>query len=206
MYIPHLNLMTDKTEIVEFMQRFSFATIITAKDNYPVATHLPFLITQKEDAVILTAHFAKANQQWKDIENNTVLVIFSEPHAYISPKHYDKLQNVPTWNYVAVHVYGKVTVITEQAHVMNILERTIDNYEQAYKAQWNDLPDGYKSGMIKGIVAFEITVTDIQAKKKLSQNKTTNERTNIINSLSKSDDRNEQLIAEYMERNEEKGK
>jgi len=204
MYIPHLNLMNDKTEIVEFMQRFSFATIITAKDNYPVATHLPFLVTQKEDAIILTAHFAKANQQWKGIENNTVLVIFSEPHAYISPKHYDKIQNVPTWNYIAVHAYGKAALITEQQAVMNILERTIDNYEQSYKAQWKDLPDEYKLGMIKGIVAFEITVIDIQAKKKLSQNKTANERINIINSLSKSDDTNEQLIAEYMEMNERK--
>ena len=115
---------------------------------------------------MLTAHFAKANQQWKDIENNTILVIFSEPHAYISPKHYDKLQNVPTWNYIAVHAYGKATVITEQEAVMNILERTIDTYEQSYKAQWKDLTDDYKLGMAKGIVAFEIVVTDIQAKKK----------------------------------------
>ena len=180
MYIPHLNQMTNKTEIVAFMQRFSFATIITSKDNYPVATHLPFLVSQRADTIILTSHFARANPQWKDIENNLVLVIFSEPHAYISPTNYEKLLNVPTWNYIAVHAYGQPTLITEPAHVINILENTIDNYEQSYKDQWNHLLADYKTGMMKGIVAFEVLITDIQAKKKLSQNKTVNEQISII--------------------------
>jgi len=96
LYIPKINLETDREKIVAFMQRFSFATIITAKNNLPVATHLPFLVTIREDNVILTSHFAKANNHWSDIENDKVLVIFSEPHAYISPKNYGKELNVPT--------------------------------------------------------------------------------------------------------------
>lgn len=190
--------MTDKTEAVEFMKRFSFATIISAKDNLPVATHLPFLIRLKDETIVLTSHFAKANEQWKDIENNTVLVIFSEPHAYISPKHYDKELNVPTWNYLSVHAYGAGKIITSTDEVMEILEGTIDNYELAYRQQWNHLPEDYKLKMANGIVAFEVEVTSVHGKKKLSQNKTENEQSKIINALSKSEDTNEQLIAEYM--------
>src|SRR4051812_9022014 len=204
MYIPNLNLMTDKTEIVDFMQRFSFATIITVRDNYPIATHLPFVVTLRDDNIILTSHFAKANDQWKDIQNNKALVIFSEPHAYISPKHYDKELNVPTWNYIAVHAYGQATLITERNKVLNILENTIENYDNSYRQQWDNLPGDYKSGMIKGIVAFEIVVTDIQGKKKLSQNKTVNEQARIINTLSGSKYSNERMIADYMKLNVER--
>jgi len=204
MYIPNLNLMTDKTELVAFMQRFSFATIITAKDNYPVATHLPFVVTLRDDNIILAAHFAKANEQWQDIQNNTVLVIFSEPHAYISPKNYDKELNVPTWNYIAVHAYGQATLVTEQNQVLEILKNSIEYYDHSYKQQWDNLPEDYKSGMIKGIVAFEMVVTDVQGKKKLSQNKTINEQKKIINTLSDSKDNNARIIADYMKMNVER--
>ncbi|MDQ2752852.1 MAG: FMN-binding negative transcriptional regulator, partial [Bacteroidota bacterium] len=173
----------------------------TAKDNLPIATHLPFIITSEDENIILISHFAKANEQWKDIENGKVLVIFSEPHAYISPKHYDKELNVPTWNYISVHAYGKARLITETQRVIQILESTIDNYETSYQQQWNSLPGDYKLGLLHGIVAFEIWVTDLQGKKKLSQNKTGNEQENIINALSQSDDTNEKLIADYMKNN-----
>lgn len=201
MYVPVINAMTDKTEIVAFMKQFSFATIITAKDNLPLANHLPFLITIKDGNVILYSHFAKANEQWKEIESNKVLVIFSEPHAYISPKHYDNQLSVPTWNYVSVQAYGTGSLLTDTEEIMELLEDTIDNYDITYRHQWNTLPEEFKSGMAKGIVAFSIVVTDIQAKKKLSQNKTKSEQLKIINSLSKSIDTNEQQIAKYMENN-----
>lgn len=204
MYIPKLNLMADRNEIVEFMERFSFATIITAKDNLPVATHLPFLVTVVQENIVLTSHFAKANEQWKDLESGKVLVIFSEPHAYISPKHYDKELNVPTWNYLSVHAYGQGTIISEPEKVMSVLDATIDYFDLSYREQWKNLPNDYKYGLAKGIVAFHIIVNDIQAKKKLSQNKTENEQRKIINALSESNQTNEQLIAEYMEKNERK--
>ena len=198
MYIPKLNLLTDRAEAVAFMKRFSFATIITAKDGLPTATHLPFLITLKDETIVLTSHFAKANEQWKDIESNKVLVIFSEPHAYISPKHYDKELNVPTWNYISIHAYGDGTLVTEAKKVTEVLERTIDNYEIAYRQQWSKLPEDYKTKLSNGIIAFEIRVTDLQGKKKLSQNRSENEKARIITTLSKSEDTNEKLIADYM--------
>ncbi|MBX3241607.1 MAG: FMN-binding negative transcriptional regulator [Chitinophagaceae bacterium] len=203
MYIPKINLATDRGEIVEFMKQFGFATIITAKDSFPVATHLPFVISVKDDNMVLISHFARANEQWKEIENNKVLVIFSEPHAYISTKNYDKELNVPTWNYISVHAYGQGKILTETKQVINLLETTIDNYEASYRQQWERLPEEYKLKMSKGIVAFEILVTELQAKKKLSQNRSDSERQRIIDTLSKSNDSNEQSIAEFMQKEKE---
>jgi transcriptional regulator len=140
----------------------------------------------------------------KTFKNNKVLVIFSEPHAYISPRHYDKKLNVPTWNYISVHAYGQGKLITEMTKVFEVLERTIENYEVSYKDQWNNLPGDYKLALTKGIVAFDIEVTDLQGKKKLSQNKNENERQKIINALSKSEDINEKLIVDYMKKNQQK--
>jgi transcriptional regulator len=201
MYIPSINAANNREESVAFMQRFSFATIITAKDNLPVATHLPFVVTVQNDTVVLTAHFAKANPHWNDIEKYTSLVIFSEPHAYISPTNYNKEMNVPTWNYIAVHAYGKGKIIAEPHKAMQAIESVIDNYETAYKQQWNSFPEEYKNKMLNGIVAFEMVVTDLQAKKKLSQNRTEAEQHKIIETLTKSNDTNAQLIADYMKGN-----
>lgn len=198
MYIPTLNKMTDHREIVDFMKRFSFATIVTSEGSKPVATHLPFLIEEDEGKIILKSHFAKANEHWRQVEQEKVLVIFSEPHAYISPAHYEKELNVPTWNYLAVHAYGTGKVVSDPNQVLALLEQTIDQYDLGYKAQWGRLPDDYKLGMIKGIVGFEIEVLEIQGKKKLSQNKTGNEREAIISALANSADSNERAIAEYM--------
>jgi transcriptional regulator len=195
--------MSDKKEIIEFINRFNFAPIISVKENYPIATHLPFLVTQEGDEIILTSHFARNNEQWESIENSTVLLIFSEPHAYISPKNYDKKLNVPTWNYISVHCYGTVSIVSEPLDVLKILEDAIDNYEPSYREQWDGLPKEYKTGMMNGIVAFKVTVTDIQANKKLSQNKNKNERKKIIETLANSEDSTIKVIAAYMEKGEQ---
>ncbi len=180
------------------MKAYSFATIITAKENLPTATHLPFIISTREDKVILTSHFAKANSQWEDVEGHKCLVIFNQPHAYISPGHYEKELNVPTWNYFSVHAYGDAKLITDEKSTIEVLEATIKNYEAGYQDQWDKLPLGYKTKLVKGIVAFEVTVADLEAKKKLSQNKTEKEQKNIIDSLSVSQDKNERDLAGYM--------
>jgi len=198
MYIPGFNTFPDKQEVISFMQKYSFGTIITSVDNLPVATHLPFLIEEKDGQIIISSHFAKANPQALDVNGNTNLIIFTEPHAYISPKNYEKEAEVPTWNYIAVHAYGKARLLNGEQEHLNLLERTIKNYEAGYFSQWQNLPDVYKSKMIKGIVGFEIIVTDLQAKRKLSQNRSEVEKENIIYSLSESPSESERKIAQYM--------
>ncbi|HWZ34576.1 MAG TPA: FMN-binding negative transcriptional regulator, partial [Mucilaginibacter sp.] len=162
MYIPKINLLDDKNEAISFMQRYSFATIVTVKGGIPTATHLPFVVSLRDDQLVLTSHFAKANPQADDLLDSDPLVIFAEPHAYISPKHYESEQNVPTWNYIAVHAYGKATLIESAEEKTQLLEQTIRFYEDDYLKQWNDLPDDYKLKMMKGIVGFEILVTELQ--------------------------------------------
>jgi transcriptional regulator len=193
--------MTDKTKIVEFIKRFSFATLITSKNDFPIASHLPFVIKEEKDKLMLYSHVAKQNEQWKHIEDSAVLVIFNEPHAYISPTNYEKDVNVPTWNYISVHAYGKGHLITSHEDVIDLLENTIDNYEVSYREQWSRLPEKYRLGQMTGIVGFKIDVTEIQAKEKLSQNKTHNEQQKIIDTLSVSTDTNERITAEYMKQN-----
>ncbi|MEO7212233.1 FMN-binding negative transcriptional regulator [Mucilaginibacter sp.] len=198
MYTPKYFQITDHKEIVSFMQKYSFATIVTNMDGVPQATHLPFLIEQRDDKLVLVSHFAKANLQSEVVFNDTSLVIFTEPHAYISPSNYEKELNVPTWNYLAVHAYGKATLIEDKAEVGKLLEKMIGFYEANYLKKWAQLPDDYKFKMMNGIVGFEIVVEDIQGKKKLSQNRTEVERENIIKSFSNSADQNEKDIAGYM--------
>lgn len=173
----------DKSEQIAFMKQYSFATIITNKGDLPIATQLPFIIEERANNLILSGHFAKANEQINYIEQMTSLIIFSEPHAYISPTLYEKIQSVPTWDYISVHVYGKAKIITDDYSKIVALEQMIQFYEPEYILQWNQLSDKYKQGMIKGIVAFEIEVTNIQGQKKLSQNKTELERTKIVEHL-----------------------
>jgi transcriptional regulator len=199
MYIPSFNKFDNEQEAISFIQRYSFATIVTSVNDVPVATHLPFLVEQRDDKIILLSHFAKANPQAAQIVDKSVLVIFTEPHAYISPSNYEKETNVPTWNYLAVHAYGKATLLAEGQKTADLLAQTISTFEADYLKQWNGLPDGYKQKMMKGIVAFEIVVDDLQAKKKLSQNRSAHEQENIINTLSKSKETTENEIAKYMD-------
>ena len=107
------------------MKQYSFATIVTMNGNIPVATQLPFHISDSAEKLLLSSHFALANEQAKYIGDNTSLVIFSEPHAYISPVHYDKKESVPTWDYMAVHAYGKAKIVTDENEVIKVLERMI---------------------------------------------------------------------------------
>ena len=198
MYIPSFNSFTDRQDIIAFMQRYSFASIVTVIDGLPIATHLPFLVKEENDKLILQSHFAKANPQAKSITESNSLVIFTEPHAYISPSNYETEKVVPTWNYIAVHAYGQATLLKSPEEKAELLKHTINTFEAGYFKQWQGLPEEYKSRMMNGIVAFEIEVTDLQAKKKLSQNRTDVEKDNIINSLEKSTDANEREIAAYM--------
>ena len=201
MYVPPHFKFADQAEQVAFMRDYLFALVVSVgPDGAPVASHLPFVV--EEDAtggVVLLAHFAKNNPQWQYLENQTTLVVFSEPHAYVSPGWYAKEQNVPTWNYVAVHAYGKATLIQDEADVLALLEKQIHTYEQAYAAQWERLSEGYKKAMIQGIVAFSIAVERLEGKRKLSQNKPLADQQNVMAHLLENTDASARTIGRMME-------
>ena len=201
MYIPAHFRQHDREAAVAFMKAHSFAVIVSSVDGTPVATHLPFHIELSGEEIILTAHFAKANPQWKTLKE--VLIIFSGPHAYISPAHYEREQNVPTWNYIAVHAYGTAEIVEGEAAGLAILEDMMLQSEPAYLAQWNHLSPEYRAGLFKGIVPFRVVVSRLDAKEKLSQNKTAGERQHIITALGQADDGAGQELAAYMRDREE---
>ena len=180
MYIPPYYRNENPDELLSFVSAHPFAVICNNGQDIPVATHLPFIIRKEEKKLFLVSHFAKANPHAGLLkENDRVLVIFSGPNAYISPSHYEKKENVPTWNYIAVHATGKINLLHSDSEKEKILLDTIMNFDPEYKKQWDELPSNYISGMMKGIVAFEIEVTDLEGKFKLSQNKTASEQKKI---------------------------
>ncbi|ERJ59005.1 FMN-binding negative transcriptional regulator [Sphingobacterium paucimobilis] len=198
MYIPSHFRFENEIDKVAFMKRYSFGTIITVKEGVPIATQLPFFIDDSSDKLKLVSHFAVANEQTRYIENRLSLIIFSEPHAYISPTHYDKKESVPTWDYISVHAYGTAKIITDETAKLIALEQMIQFYEKSYMQQWRDISDKFKEGMMRGIVAFELDVTDLQGQKKLSQNKTEIEKQRIVDHLENSDDTVENELAGFI--------
>ncbi|MGN7787749.1 FMN-binding negative transcriptional regulator [Niabella sp. 22666] len=198
MYTPKNYKFNDRGEMVSFMKRYSFATMVTNIDGKPVATQLPFVVEATGERLLLSSHFALANEQARYIELQQSLIIFSEPHAYISPAHYDKKESVPTWDYMAVHAYGIAKIVSEAEQKMKLLEQMIGFYEPEYHQQWSELTDKFKHGMLKGIVAFEIEVQELQGQKKLSQNKTVAERRRIVEQLQQSEQGVERDLAVYI--------
>jgi len=167
------------------MRANPFAILVSSTDDGPFATHLPLAIHEREDQVILRGHVAKANPHWRYLQEQTrALTIFHGPHAYISPKNYATRENVPTWNYGAVHVYGEARVFSEHAELLTLLHELVPMFEPAYAEQWASLNEEYRRRMLSHIVGFEITVSQIEAKFKLSQNRTKEEQANVIESLS----------------------
>lgn len=188
MYIPKYFEQNDKAKTIAFMQTYNFAILASVKNTIPVATHLPFVIEERENNIVLLSHMSKANEQWKAFSENDVLVIFSEPHAYISPKLYEKKQNVPTWNYISVHAYGKINLLNTDEQKLDVLHKQMQFFEASYIEQFNTLDKKYIDGLLKGIVAFEIIVSELQSKEKLNQNKSETDRLNVKKHLEESGD------------------
>lgn len=199
MYIPSHYKSEDIKKALEFARRFNFGLLTSVQNSKVTVTHLPFIIEESNGEIIVTSHMARANSQWENMEEQDVLVVFSEPHAYISPRLYEKVLNVPTWNYLAVHMTGQVEIVSDEVEMMSLMESMIKTFDPSYIEQLKKLPDSYMSGMMRGVVGFKIKVDDIQFKEKLSQNKTDVERSRIVNSLRKSSNSSEIEIANYME-------
>ena len=189
MYIPEFNRVEDRAVALAFMQANPFALLISTADGVPFASHVPILAGEVDGQLQLRGHVAKANPHWKSIgQDQESLVIFHGPHAYISPSLYEIHESVPTWNYAAVHVYGKGTAFTDPDQLNQFLQELIAEFDASYAAQWPALSEQYRSRMVQHIVGFEINATRVETKFKLSQNRTRAEQENIVKSLESSSD------------------
>jgi transcriptional regulator len=201
MYIPKHFEEKDHAKLVEFMKEYNFATIVNSAKKRYWATHIPFLVEEANGDVILKAHMAKANPQWANFrDDDEVLVIFQEPHSYISPKLYENKVSVPTWNYIAVHAYGVPQILPSIEEKITLLEDTFKVFESSFKEQWDTLPVDYKNELLDDIVAFRIKVTNIEGKFKLSQNRTQGDRERIVSRLDSKEDKVKKDIAKYMKK------
>jgi transcriptional regulator len=190
MYVPKHFQENNQEKLLEFMRANSFVALVSVLNGVPFASHIPLVIETDGDQVKLTGHLAKSNEQWKAFGGGETLAIFTGPHAYVSPSLYEKRESVPTWNYIAVHAYGvpKIIEITQREKLERMMDEIIDYYDPAYKEQWHSLSDLYRTSMMKGIVAFEMTVMKLEGKYKLSQNRTEIDQHNVATTLSKSSD------------------
>jgi len=202
LYIPEHFRVEDRKTALEFMRGNPFVVLVSSGADGPFATHVPVVIREEGDQMLIRGHVAKANPHWKMLqEHPRTLMIFHGPHAYISPSNYATRENVPTWNYGAVHVYGESRVFSETSELLGMLHDLIPTFEAAYAEQWSSLSEAYRSRMLGHIVGFEIGVEKIEAKFKLSQNRTREEQQRVIESLSGASDtavsRTAQLMCEH---------
>ncbi|MEH7281635.1 FMN-binding negative transcriptional regulator [Bacillus toyonensis] len=197
MYIPKYFAIQDEEMKYETIEQNSFATLFSQHNGEPYATHLPLVLNR--ETLTLYGHFARPNAQWKDSENQQVLAIFQGPHSYISPSWYETNKAVPTWNYVAVHVYGELEVVEDKQELLNSLQDLVHKYEDPQSTySLDDVDPDYMAGLSKGIVGFKIKINKIEGKAKLSQNHSIERRNLVVEKLEKVDSEGSKRIAELM--------
>ena len=189
MYIPEHFRARHDNDAIRFMQSNPFAILISIANSEPFATHLPVVLRADADPLLIRGHVAKANPHWRYLEQHPqCLAIFHGPHAYISPSLYATRESVPTWNYGAVHVYGDARVLASQDSLQEVLDDLIATFDATYAEQWAELSPAYRERMLSHIVGFEIAATRVEAKFKLSQNRTKEEQAKVIAALENAGD------------------
>lgn len=184
MYIPKRFKVKDEKEIWSFLKQHTFATLVTTDKGRPVATHIPVMVNREGEEIVVSGHLAYGNRQWRTLnEEQESLIIFQGPHSYISSSWYEE-QQVPTWNYQSVHVYGNVSLQTQEELIAD-LKTLLHVYEhhRQHPVLWETLSPELLELELKGIVGFKLIVTDIQAAYKLSQNRNDKDYANIITQL-----------------------
>ena len=187
MYIPAHFQVPAKETLLKIWPHANFAQLITVdEEGLPVASHIPLSYDPaRGEFGTIYGHVARANPHWQLFERQKSLIIFNGPHDYVSPRYYSTNINVPTWNYVAVHAYGPLSIISEPDEVLAVLKRLSDENEAGASAPWRveDFDEKRLGAMMQAIVAFEMPVTTLQAKAKLGQNKKPEDREAVADAL-----------------------
>jgi len=203
MYIPKYFREEDKALIEQLIREFGFAILVSVQNGLPIAAHIPLELSENEQGDwILLGHVAKGNVLWKTLEHRQgVLAIFSGPHAYVSPSWYNH-KNVPTWNYQAVHLYGKAQILDGKSAkaALNKLMSRYEHLHAEYPMAMEEIPADLLKADLAGLVAFEIKVERIEAVSKLSQNRDAESYQSVANHLKASDAYDSKRIGEEMEK------
>jgi transcriptional regulator len=201
MYIPTAFAEPDLSRLHDFIAQHSFGVLVSQVDGFPFATHLPFLLDRTAGQYgTLVGHMARANPQWREASGQMAMAIFSGPHAYISPTWYEAEQVVPTWNYTAVHTYGRPQILEDEASLLEIVQRFVQVYEQGMPQPWSFDPSStFVEQLLKQIVGFRIEIARIEGKWKLNQNHPVERRTKVIRALRERGDDDAQAVADMMQ-------
>jgi transcriptional regulator len=180
MYSPKFNRVEDRATLLEAMQTYSFAILFGPNGAETMtATHLPLVVKDDGEHGLIEGHFARANKHWEQLAGHETLVIFPGPHSYVTPSLYTEELSVPTWNYIAVHAYGTLALIEDQDSKNRLVEELITKHDPAFLAHWHAEPEGYRRTMLASIMGFRIPIDRIEGKFKISQNRNTEEHSNI---------------------------
>jgi transcriptional regulator len=195
MYSPPYNQVEDRAEIVAFMRAHSFCLLVTGAGGELAASHLPCLVEERGERLVLVMHMARANPQWQSFFDDEALVVFSGPHAYVSPRWYERAPAVPTWNYAMVHGYGVPRVIEERDAKHASQRRLVAELDPQWLPAFDALPGEYIDQMLANIVNFELEITRLETRWKLSQNRGRGEMELIARRLEQSADPSERALA-----------
>lgn len=202
MYIPKYYREEDRQKIFAFLKQNNFAALVTFDGEKPIATHMPVEVVESEKGWTIYGHLSRANAQKKTFGEQEALLIFQGAHTYISARWYTKV-DVPTWDYMIVHVYGKVREI-QGPELYSVLSRLVQDHELNTSYRLENLPQDMVQKEIKGIFGFAVDVTHIDAGYKLSQGKTEEERNHIVSELEKRRDENSTVVAEAISKQSKK--
>jgi transcriptional regulator len=194
MYSPTYNRIEDRAELLAFMRANSFAVLVTGTGGTLHASHLPVMV-REERQFVLDMHMAKNNPQWQEFFDDEVMVVFSGPHAYVSPRWYEEAERVPTWNYAAVHAYGVPKLFEDRKTKYESQRRLVAALDPQWLPKFDTLRPQYVEKMLDGIVNFEIEVTRLETRWKLSQNRSRREMELIAAALEGSRDSAERELA-----------
>lgn len=207
MYTPKHFSQTNPNELRRIIRDYPFATLITVTENGPEANHIPFFLNQINGNDVLQGHLARGNPIWKSLDDSSdVLVVFNGPHSYISPSNYPTKQEtgmvVPTWNYVVVHVKGKMKFVHDAAWCMNLINNLTNQHEEGLAFPWavSDAPVEFTRKLVSAIVGIEIEVSSMEGKWKVSQNQPEKNQLGVVAGLSNAPDEGSRKIAEIIEK------
>lgn len=200
MHIPKYYREEDRTKIIEFLKANNFPVLVSHDGEKLVATHLPTETIENADgSLTILGHMSRANPQWRTFGEQELLLVFQGAHAYISPRWYNHV-NVPTWNYMMVHVYGRARML-ERRELYDLLDRLVKKHETGVSYSLDELPQDFVEKEMKGVAGFMLEVTRIEAGYKLSQNRDDESYANIVNELENRGDENSRRLAEEMRAN-----
>jgi transcriptional regulator len=202
MYIPRRYEEKDREKVFAFIRENSFGILISVKEGLPMGTHIPLLLGKNAAGDdILTGHISRGNEQKYSLADGAkVLVIFAGPHAYVSPRWYTEM-NVPTWDYISVHVYGTVRIM-EGEELKTALSHLVNNYEHGmpHPVKMEEIPEKMMTENLRGIVGFDILIEEVQAAYKLSQNRNEESYHSVVAHLDQGDELSRKVASEMKER------